>query len=227
MPPRPTLSSAPMVRATLNGTKTQTRRIIKPQPDAVETYHYASGPRAGQPNEVLRCYQPPAKFKPCASGWSVDCPGPFRIPGQPGDQLWVRETWRTARSLDHCKPSHLREGAPIAYECDGRTNINNHERGPLLDAGRIRQSIYMRKWMSRITLQITAIRAQRLQDISEEDAEAEGVRGLYFKANSNRTEEHFQRAPDAYHHLWNSINGPASWDENPYVWVITFDPFIS
>lgn len=191
MTTRPILFSAPMVLAIRSGTKTQTRRIAKPQTDSCGDPILPGDPR-------------------------LKCPH-----GQPGHSLWVKETWRTSRSLDHCKPIGLREGAPIAYEADGRTNINNHERGPLLDAGRIRQSIFMRQWMSRITLSITDIRVHRLQDITEEDAYAEG-----YMSGASKMEialGYKKRGPiHWYEKLWTTLHGPDSWHQNPYVWAITF-----
>lgn len=205
---KPILFSAPMARAILDGSKTQTRRILKPQPDAVETHHWLSGPRAGKPYEIVRCYDPPKRFKPCNSGWSVDCPGPFRFAGKPGDQLWVKQTWRTIKAGDSIKPIDLHEVAPIYYEADEPTIASK------LHAGRIRQSIFMRKWMSRITLQITDVRIQRLQEITHADAIAEGCRP--------HPDCPHQSCGNDYQNLWDQINGPGAWDANPYVAAYTF-----
>jgi hypothetical protein len=206
---RPILFSGPMVRAILDGRKTQTRRVVNPQPDSTNL-SVAYTPSNHDPRTIAMK----------DGRYSIFCPY-----GRPGDRLWVRETWRTWRSLDHCKPSGLAEGAAIAYEADGRTNINNHEAGPLIDAGRIRQSIFMRKWMSRITLEITGIRVKRLQDINPHDALAEGIylnqNDWWECGNGLRGEE---SPTAAYRALWETINGPGSWAANPFVWVIEFTP---
>lgn len=211
MTERPILFSAPMVSAILAGRKTQTRRIITPQPRVV---HGFSGGYL-KTNQI---------FRNGAAGLRV----PF---GQPGDHLWVKETWRTGSALAHCKPSDLAKGAAIQYEADKRTNINNHEEGaPHYGWGRIRQSIFMRRWMSRITLEVTAIRVQRLQDITPADALAEGL-AHGFTLNDNPGfglpewhQELYRISPiDAYQLLWESIHGPGSWQENPYVWVVEFN----
>ena len=120
--------------------------------------------------------------------------------GAPGDRLWVRETW--APTDGRFEP--LRS---VAYRADG-------EDVSLLD-DRWRPSIHMPRWASRITLEVTAVRVERLQDISEADAWAEGIAGdLLHRAQG--------WAPRAYHLLWEQINGPGSWDANPGVWVLTF-----
>lgn len=186
MKERPILFSAAMVRAILDGTKTQTRRIVTDE--SVITLHSDGSPAKAQP----KC-----KF------------------GQAGDRLWVRETWRTDDGCDALSPSVLDEGTPIKYEVDDdATGIVP------FGWGRIRQSIFMRRWMSRITLEIVSVRVERLQDISEADAMAEGVDG-------NCPVGHipsYQKSPCVYHYaqLWESINGPGSWDANPFVWVVEF-----
>lgn len=246
MKSRPILFSAPMVRAILDGRKMQTRRIVKPQPDAVEIHKYLSGPRKGKEWELMRCFAPPVRFKPCNSGWSVDCHGPFNLLGRPGDQLWVKETW--GAPLDTCKPSEIPVGNPIIYRADYG---NGGEFGC-----KLWPSIFMLEWMSRITLEIASIRVERLQDISDEDAWAEGIgeKGkplaalfnvllAFPKLNigelalslprdfaygddpripSDREKITWVTAKGVYAALWESINGPGSWNSNPWVWVITF-----
>lgn len=238
---RPILFSPAMSTALLAGTKTQTRRIIAPQPDAIETYNYASGPRAGKPYEVLRCYDPPAKFKPCASGWSVDCPGPFKIPGKPGDKLWVRETyyqrghWEPvpgARTKgDRQKWAFIPADATVLFDSPSAYRKGRHHLDPHTIAWHKRLARFMPRAYSRTTLEITAIRAERLQDISNEDAEEEGVKPI---ADVVPPPPWMSTAPDTvgivqyldfitnYRALWESLHGPASWQENPFVWVITF-----
>jgi hypothetical protein len=170
---RPILFSAPMVRALLAGTKTQTRRIVK----------------GGIPFDD--------DFEIVASPY-----------GDPGDRLWVREShwWfkdEPDNSCGYYPPKLTRED--VEYRADG-------------DDGRKvwRPSIHMPRWASRITLEVTGVRVERLQDISEADARAEGVEPNAFE----RTADNYGSV--LYRRLWESINGPGSWDANPWVWVVEF-----
>jgi hypothetical protein len=114
------------------------------------------------------------------------------------------------KRFDFDKPINIPEGAPIFFEADENTISKG------LFTARIRQSIFMRHWMSRLTLEITNVRVERLNEISEEDAIAEGVRCRCMSSA-------ITVAPSvAYYELWDSINGPGSWDQNPWVWAITF-----
>lgn len=186
---RPILFSAPMARAILEGRKTQTRRVFK---------------RAIDGDEVAGSVHPAAE-----SGWIAWFPGNvsaektkelYRIGipcphGLPGDKLWVREThWIN-------KEEHI-----VAYRADGE--MPDHMDEPW------RPSIFMPRWASRLTLEITDIRVERLQDISEEDAKAEGV-GLSNIMSSYQRDFQF---------LWNSINAKRGfgWDVNPWVWAVSF-----
>ena len=181
MKERPILFSAPMVRALLNGTKTQTRRVVKCH---VEDYG------------IIRHTE-------------TVCPY-----GQFGDRLWVRETWWRDE-----------EDNSIIYRVDANSDIvdvNKHETG--LAKYNWRPSIFMPRAASRITLEITAVRVDRLQDISEGDARAEGARNLDV-ASGRETLDPYSRQGSCvahYKHIWQEINGPDSWDANPWVWVIEF-----
>ena len=181
MKEHPILFSAPMVRALLNGSKTQTRRVVKFSGTNLETFidHV--------PNKTACC--------------------PY---GQPGDRLWVRETWR-----------HIEGGA--IYDAAGGTSDSfdpetiyraDRENYP----GPWKPSIFMPRWASRIILEITAVRVERLLKISEADAKAEGAQ----LSEGPCTEPEFQSYTLGYLNLWNSINGPDSWASNPWVWVIEF-----
>lgn len=187
MKSRPILFSAPMVQAILAGRKTQTRRIVK----------LTDSGRVKAIGSSLN--------------WHLDDPNAANANpyGQPGDQLWVKETWRTQYANESQKPIDITEGDPIRYEVDGHENGN-----PLYGWGRIRQSIFMRRWMSRITLELTGIRVERLQNISEADAWQEGVSPVGPMTG--------RMARDAFEFLWHSINGAESWDANPFVWVVEF-----
>jgi hypothetical protein len=185
---RPILFSGPMVKAILDGRKTMTRRVVKPQPDEVldgEPYWNIGGFRARPmaENRLLCKY------------------------GQAGDRLWVRESFDVwMRGEDAGSPRIIK------YMADGET----HNRP-------WRPSIHMPRSLSRITLEITDVGIQRLQDISEQDAQAEGVGGMrdmrFMTALGNiHSSGHRLNFID----LWNSINGADSWDANPWVWVVSF-----
>lgn len=177
MTERPILFSAPMVRALLAGTKTQTRRVVK-RPERYE----------GGLHNCLHC-----------------CPY-----GEPGDRLWVRETW--APQVD-CEVSAQRwtklqaQHGPMPLLHFAADN----EPGPWIT--KWRPSIHMPRWASRITLEVTEVRVERLQDISDADARAEGCVATSKWAPNVR---------DDYAALWESINGAGSWAANPWVWVVAF-----
>jgi len=222
---RPILFSAPMVRAILEGRKTQTRRIVKPQPDLTKL-----GETVGPQGQ--RYYGKNAKQIESNGEWQFSIPGaalyPWRSPyGQPGDRLWVRETF-------YCDDGHYPDGVPdscqwrevegkrlsipleekraemlesMYYRADGEPQFEAPE-GPIP----WRPSIFMPRWASRITLEVTGVRVERLQSISEADAAAEGV-----------YTDPACPAYDAYRVLWDQINAKlAPWASNPWVWVIEF-----
>lgn len=126
--------------------------------------------------------------------------------GKAGDQLWVREAWRTLKEADKLPPRDLNAAHRIWFEAD-----NDHQEG----SGKLRPSMFMPRLASRITLEITSVRVERLQDISEADATAEGTPHS-LKHPAGRT------AIENYEHLWECLNGDDSWDLNPWVWVIEF-----
>ena len=202
MSDKPIIFSGPMVRAILEGTKTQTRRVVKPQPP--ET-HVICG--------VNDFFWLEGKSEPGG------CPETTCPHGQPGDRLWVRET--------HSFWCHSIEAVGVEYAAGGEDKIVEfpHKVGmPSLavqlrrnrdGARKKRPSIYMPRWASRLTLEITAVRVERLRDISEEDAKAEGC--------ARTEDEHgIYSATVAYCELWESIHGAGSWALNPWVWVIEF-----
>jgi hypothetical protein len=115
--------------------------------------------------------------------------------GHPGDRLWVRETWRPVNEV----------------HADYAADYNASDLGSL---GPWKPSIHMPRWASRITLEIVSVRVERLQDISEGDAIAEGVGGDVTVTPCFSV--------DRYRELWESINGPGSWEANPWVWVVEF-----
>lgn len=206
---RPILMSAPMVVATLNGTKTQTRRLVKPQPieaspgPGIRAALYLPGDFVW-PDKVPGCST--ISCKPHGpDGWAEQN-SPY---GQPGDQLWVREAhWMDRRDLTLAVMNVdgyvvARNGSETGQESDPDELGLNH-------FWKLRPSIHMPRWASRISLEITGVRVERLQDISEADSRAEGAAG------------HPDGPWHAYRSLWTLINGPDSWAANPWVWVIDF-----
>lgn len=198
MKEHPILFSTPMVQAILEGRKTMTRRIIDPQPEAGK-----------YPQSELDGFYWKSKFylsKYDRKDISLVDNSRF---GQPGDLLWVRETWIDT-FIPHCVPV-----GGIYYKAD-------HPEDKSL---RWRPSIHMPKSAARIWLQVEEIRVERLQDITEEDAIAEGIEQI---------DQHGQKVwkrYDGYNtvtsspivsfwSLWVSINGEESWDANPWVWVV-------
>lgn len=180
---RPILFSGPMVRAILDGRKTQTRRIIKGNGTWSVDSEDDGKPWPGYGDEF--------------GDWvRAKCPY-----GQPGDRLWVRETFGYAFDCGHF--NHLHQNRQVLYKV-GDTCVE-----------RWRPSIHMPRWASRINLEITGIRVERLQEISEEDAEAEG-------SDTCLGEVPLFTYTEAYQVLWESINGEGSWDANPFVWVVEF-----
>ncbi len=170
---RPILFSAPMVRAILGGRKTQTRRVVKDRYiDAVFLVHFFKYLRG-------------------------NCPY-----GQPGDRLWVRESFCDARSAG---------AGCVLYRASGDR------------ACRWKPSIHMPRSASRILLEITAVRVERLNDISEADAKAEGLMRVSDGFRGADGLPWYANPVASYRSLWESINGAGSWAANPWVWVIEFN----
>lgn len=188
MKERPILFNGEMVRAILDGRKTHTRRALSPQPDTVQ--QGLIGPLNGSGN-LLVCKH-----------------------GQPGDRLWVRETWARYNIDQNSHDMAYRATTPSDWPPEGLW----------------RPSIHMPRWASRITLEITGVRIERLQDITEGDAKQEGVEPISFEKFSAEDrallDYPLMESGDSYRNgfafLWESINGPGSWAKNPWVWVIEF-----
>ena len=127
--------------------------------------------------------------------------------GKPGDRLWVRETWSVSSAHDYLSPKDIPSSAKVEYAADGSSGYIFGKGRPLL---------FMPRWASRITLEITAIKVERLQDISGPDCWAEGI------AHAGWDPERYGSVVECYRNLWQSIHGPGSWDANPWLWVIQF-----
>jgi hypothetical protein len=185
----PILFSTSMVQAILEGRKSQTRRVIKPQPPIEFPHPFIS----------LECVL-----------WSKHTAGDYPMSAyntplryKVGDKLWVRETWANSY-----------EGTQCQFRADGKPIMPPNNQW--------RPSIFMPRWASRITLEITDIRVQRVQEITEADAVAEGTPiNDFFPMNTAKI-----AGLDTvyfYTELWDSINGKThSWASNPFVWCISF-----
>lgn len=221
---RPILFSGPMVRALLDGSKTQTRRVVKPQPDTAhdgEPYWFIGGYRVWG-------YRPTPAIPLRAGGNPLPCPH-----GQRGDRLWVRETWQgpllqdfeTDADADWHTPIHIHQyqnPAHCEYAADGGPAPEYTDADDVMRQG-WRPSIHMPRWASRITLEITSVRVERLQDISDADCVAEGCGALQAAIGCPMTSAPGETIPRTmFRALWESINGPASWAANPWVWAVEF-----
>ena len=190
---KPILFSGPMVRAILAGSKTQTRRVVKPQP-----FHgIPSGDTIEDEGVIYRCHH-----------------------GKTGDRLWVKETYSAHGAFG--------SGGRITYRADLGDDA------PEPHGLNWKPSIFCTRKASRITLEITAVRVQRLQEISEHDAEAEGCSHDFLHSDTCSNDNCalcggvddcdgvVVSAKENYRALWERINGKGSWDANPWVWVIEF-----
>lgn len=204
MTDKPILFSRPMVRALRAGTKTQTRRVIKPQPQ----WHAKDVAGWGEAGWAWG----PLSSWPDATRFGAQLA--TKMPIQPGDRLYVRELWRINKIWDAVAPRDLGDIGLVTYEAD---------QGMRYFSGRLRQGMHMPKRLSRLTLHVTEVRAQRLQDISEEDAKAEGVDPVreFTEASYDRGSQFYYAK--AYASLWDRINGAGSWDANPWVAAYTFE----
>jgi len=212
---RPILFSAPMVRAILEGRKTVTRRAIKNQPHIDSSGNFCvSGSNYGQDGYG----------KPVTKHFVKDC-CPF---GKPSDRLWVRETCFINDCREAAVPVDERAECEIIYRADGLPDWEGEE---VLISWR--PSIHMPRWASRILLEITDVRVERLQNITEQQAQAEGIVGVPFRPDDGWPIcTGYMVGPDegktglettaakAFAGLWDSVGG--DWSANPWVWVVEF-----
>ncbi|EMF9966161.1 hypothetical protein [Pseudomonas aeruginosa] len=202
---RPILFNDQMVRAILEGRKTVTRRVVKPQPDFLGSM-----------------VDPNTPFKTLDAGLHARITCPY---GEPGDRLWVREAWQGPLISDEEQAANqswwkdmtkFQNPGHCAYRASGDDNEYVDPDGYF--HCKWKPSIHMPRWASRILLELTAVRVERLQDISEEQARAEGY-------PAERECETGGSGLDAwlwFRSLWGEINGPEAFTANPWVWVIEF-----
>lgn len=228
MKERPILFSSTMVRAILDGRKTQTRRAVKlGEGWSVDAFAF----------DATR--SPPWRMGVYEAGCAADVGGINCPYGEPGDRLWVRETFH------HC--AHCEAGA-AAFRAGGwirRPRVDGPDRDdndarplrPKCAAHGWTPSIHMPRWASRITLEVASVRVERLHDISEADAKAEGADRDFSPCEPEDREDPrevgYSSASDValyeatahrrfFRSLWESINGADSWAANPWVWVVEF-----
>lgn len=222
MADRPILFSGPMVRAILEGRKTQTRRVLKKPPWAQSK---------GWPDQIMSEQELDGSLI-----WyhrDTGCATKLPIP-QPGDRLWVREAWRTGLAYEDLAPSEMGGEEQILYEADGATE--RWWKGSS-EPGRFRQGMHMPRWASRLTLTVTDVRVQRLQEISGDDAKAEGIGrsdgrqllNCYGPDCPTDDERSCNKhgcwgCREDFRDLWDSLNASRGlgWDQNPWVAAYTF-----
>jgi hypothetical protein len=184
---KPIIFSTPMVQAILEGRKTQTRRVIKPQPSSGvrKSVFVKSGIEDGHGREIKPKYQP-------------------------GDVLWVREAWATVSS------GIIEYKATYIEPYTGSTEIGHIGKKIIW-----RPSIHMPREAARIFLRVKTVRIERVQDITEEDARAEGVKGIPRSRELYSSDDYIY----PFKQLWDSINAKRGygWDTNPWVWVVEFE----
>lgn len=238
----PITMSAPMVLALLReieapGTgKTMTRRVINLPKKTHSGGPIYEHPKMGgwAPSTVggPGCYLDPAHTIPAperACIWHQTTGTTVTTRYQPGDRLYVREHWRGHVEYDDLSPSEMGGEEPIIYLADGAAETWGWGKADPTKWGRHRQAMHMPRWASRITLLVTEVRVQRLQDISEADAVAEGIERKpddpdYFRFYDGPRDVWTKLPRSAYVSLWNSLHGSDAWAANPWVCAVTFRP---
>ncbi|MBL8506611.1 MAG: hypothetical protein JNJ51_09665, partial [Methylobacillus glycogenes] len=196
MKERPILFSAPMVQAILAGGKSQTRRVVKIPGVMPRTSFTITSP------DESMIQLDDGTFHYLSTGAMS---GPYQCPyGRVGDQIWVKETWQAAIGWDNTKPREIARNSPIFFPADNTvTHADGWDEAEPKQYGKLRPSIFMPRWASRIQLEITGIRIERLQDCSDADAIEEGI------DRTNTSIPGYAKA--RYEKLWESINGSGSW----------------
>ncbi|KMN08899.1 hypothetical protein [Pseudomonas helleri] len=204
---RPILFSAPMVRAILEGRKTVTRHPVK------ATKAHADGFMMLDHGKGWRPYNAFGDFASDHEGMEYPIACPY---GKLGDRLWVRETCFINDYREASVPEQERADCEIHYRADGIPDFEGEE-----ELIRWRPSIHMPRWASRILLEVTDVRVERLQDITEEQALAEGIKKHSDGGYHVEDGKHFSDSPvESFACLWSSVGG--DWDANPWVWCVSF-----
>jgi hypothetical protein len=220
---RPILFSGPMVRAILAGRKTQTRRVVK-LPNTMPFGEWKPTTLGGHGNVA-----PFPAMSNERTGRSVACPY-----GEPGDRLWVRETWTARVAHSHGMDACDCDDVLFTYPADGAerfvsgSEIAKHDSADSwvfprsVLAGGNAPSIHMPRWACRIVLEVVSVRVERVQGISRADAKAEGFLPSKHSGLESWNGQMYGNAELAFAACWRDINGVESWDANPWVWVVEF-----
>jgi len=245
MTERPILFSGPMVKAILASRKTQTRRLVKPPPEWTEPGTAWTSGFLGDGSRAGVSWRAHHEEYPEEGSLLYRCPF-----GEPGDHLWVRETFRLESNQEFLEPGHEpphADGRPVRRHEEGwweQPHYRATDPAPELDDGqgdgpgcRWTPSIYMPRWASRITLEVLQVRIERLRDISESDAAAEGAQHFpdipsshpyprsahrWSMESPTNTDQCLGSARMAFANFWIQLRGRDSWDDNPWVWAVTF-----
>lgn len=219
MTDKPILFSGPMVRALLEGRKTQTRRVLPVQPSFDEVAEMQIGGATCDPVAF------PDRPYVWLNGWDGSVVGPIINPPRiiQGDRLYVREAWRTGMHIDNRAPRDIMPFVTVFYESDGEFIRGGNRLSKALnqdELGKFRQAMHMPRWASRLTLLVTDVRVQRLPEISEQDAIAEGCKGYV----SNDGEDG-ESPIEEFQALWNTLNTERGygWATNPWVVAYSFE----
>ncbi|HTJ89511.1 MAG TPA: hypothetical protein VL356_04965 [Acidocella sp.] len=210
MTDRPIIFSAPMVRALLAGMKTQTRRLLKPQPFIDNTGNFCVPDKKGKAWN----WGQHIDGKPCTRNYVKTVR--FKV----GDRLWVRETWSVASVFTDVVEVRYRAHERAAHSNFVEQIPRARARKPMATWPVWKPSIHMPRWASRLTLTVTDVRVQRLQDITSKDIAAEGIDHLSFGGASGAFDQWLMHQ---FGGLWDKLHGPGAWDANPWVAAITFE----
>jgi len=217
--------TCPMVRAILAGEKTQTRRVVARTNSTISSRQWSAEDWADL--DFLDATEDGAPYRKSVPG--LDRGGYLRVDRKRGgerphevqcrigtrDVLWVRETWRTDERFDFIKPSEIENGS-IDFKASLPELLNQNVTAPL--NGKWRSSRFMPRWACRLRLRVVSVRAERVQEITADDAIAEGV--------WHGCEDNPPATPqDCFAVLWDSINAKRGypWESNPWVWRIEFE----
>lgn len=232
MKERPILFSTPMVRAILEGRKSQTRRIMRIQPSNHDHKGYIEAEWKDYPPMYVNTDYLPLEYfcRLCGDGITPSGHSIYKCPyGKPDDILYVKETY-TIFEPEHCEGMSER----FYYKADHHP-LNEEWRQEMISHGypyKWKSGRFMPKYACRLKLKVTNIRVERVQGISYEDAVLEGIESSNeFQSNEGYLHQYKDYivddfaldAVDSYHTLWESINGKYSWQSNPWVWVIEFE----
>lgn len=229
---RPILFSGPMVRALLAGRKTQTRRVMKPQPEFLQFYEH-DGEVVHDSSHRSWCSHGRAhgRYSDEYSASMAEVSG-YTV----GDLLYVREAWRVAADLDELSPKDLLPMVSVRYEANSALNAGGL---PIANPGRLRPGMHMLRQHSRLTLRVTGVRVEPLAGITSTDSASEGMREWPTGLPGNEQSVWGIDGPDgdldqdlagftpegAFRRLWNSLNEKRGlgWDQNPWVVAVTFE----